>query len=119
MKTCSLTNSMHLLASPQQGDIFMKTAKPTEAKTLTEKQKKELTALSKQPDACIDYSDIPPLTAEELGSMKRRYYKITPVKTRISIMIDADVLDAFKKAGKGYQTRMNDVLRQAVAEGKV
>lgn len=42
-------------------------------------------------------------------------------KIRISIMIDADVLDAFKEAagehGIGYQTLMMQKLRESVEEG--
>lgn len=41
-------------------------------------------------------------------------------KTRISIFIDNAVLDAFRaraeKAGTGYQTMMNDALRQSLTE---
>ena len=41
-------------------------------------------------------------------------------KTRISIFIDNVVLDAFRmraeKAGSGYQTMMNDALRQYLSE---
>jgi len=41
-------------------------------------------------------------------------------KTRISIFIDNAVLDEFRaraeKAGTGYQTMMNDALRQYLAE---
>jgi len=41
-------------------------------------------------------------------------------KTRISIYIDNAVLDAFRsraeKAGTGYQTMMNDALRQYLGE---
>ncbi|MDP2325241.1 MAG: BrnA antitoxin family protein [Gammaproteobacteria bacterium] len=41
-------------------------------------------------------------------------------KTRISIFIDNSVLDAFRaraeKAGAGYQTMINDALRQYLAE---
>lgn len=32
-------------------------------------------------------------------------------KTAISLRVDPDVLDFFRSAGKGYQTRMNAVLR--------
>ncbi len=32
-------------------------------------------------------------------------------KTAISIRLDADVLDAIKATGDGWQTRMNDALR--------
>jgi len=36
---------------------------------------------------------------------------IPPGKTAISIRVDKDVLDYFKKEGAGYQRRMNAVLR--------
>lgn len=37
---------------------------------------------------------------------------VTPEpKKMISLRIDADVLDFFRRQGKGYQTRMNAVLR--------
>jgi uncharacterized protein (DUF4415 family) len=36
---------------------------------------------------------------------------IPPKKTAISIRVDDDVLDYFKKQGAGYQRRMNAVLR--------
>ena len=36
---------------------------------------------------------------------------IPPRKQAISIRVDADVLDFFKKQGAGYQRRMNAVLR--------
>jgi hypothetical protein len=43
-------------------------------------------------------------------------------KTRISIFIDNAVLDAFRaraeKAGTGYQTMMNEALRQYLSEGE-
>jgi uncharacterized protein (DUF4415 family) len=33
--------------------------------------------------------------------------------------VDADVLDAFKATGTGWQTRINVLLREAVASGRV
>jgi uncharacterized protein (DUF4415 family) len=36
---------------------------------------------------------------------------IPPKKKAISIRVDEDVLDFFKRAGEGYQRRMNAVLR--------
>jgi uncharacterized protein (DUF4415 family) len=35
-----------------------------------------------------------------------------PVKVRITTRVDAEVLEAFKSAGPGWQGRMNDVLRE-------
>jgi uncharacterized protein (DUF4415 family) len=39
-------------------------------------------------------------------------------KQAVSIRLDSDVLDFFKKQGKGYQTRINAVLRSYVQEMK-
>lgn len=39
-------------------------------------------------------------------------------KAPITTRIDADVLHAIKDSGKGWQTRLNDVLREAVQKGK-
>ena len=33
--------------------------------------------------------------------------------------VDADVLDAIKASGTGWQTRVNEVLREAVRRGKL
>jgi uncharacterized protein (DUF4415 family) len=42
-------------------------------------------------------------------------------KTRITIFLDDDVLEAFRQRaaseGKGYQTLINDALRQAITPG--
>ena len=35
----------------------------------------------------------------------------------IRMRVDADVLDAFKATGQGWQTRINAALREAVAHG--
>jgi len=35
----------------------------------------------------------------------------------LNMRVDADVLDAFKATGPGWQTRINAVLRNAVAHG--
>ena len=39
-------------------------------------------------------------------------------KSAVSIRIDQDVLDYFKAGGKGYQSRINAVLRSYVSEMK-
>ena len=36
---------------------------------------------------------------------------VTPTKKQISLRMDGDVVDWFQSLGKGYQTRMNAVLR--------
>ena len=39
-------------------------------------------------------------------------------KEPFTMRLDADVLAAIKATGKGWQTRLNDVLREDVAQGK-
>jgi uncharacterized protein (DUF4415 family) len=62
-------------------------------------------------------SDSPKLTREQVARMKPihpEYWKVEPVKVPLSIKIDADVLAWFKTKGKGYQTRINKILREAM-----
>jgi uncharacterized protein (DUF4415 family) len=78
---------------------------------LTEKQKAELAALAARPDADIDYSEIPPLTAKFWTDAARgKFYK--PIKTSTTVRIDADVLAWLRAQGKGYQSRINAILRR-------
>jgi uncharacterized protein (DUF4415 family) len=78
---------------------------------LTEKQKVELDALAAQPEGDIDTSEIPPLTAKFWSDAARgRFYK--PIKTSTTVRIDADVLAWLRAQGKGYQSRINAILRR-------
>ena len=45
---------------------------------------------------------------------RRRYYKA--IKKQITLYLDADVLDWFKRAGRGYQTRINRALWKVMME---
>ena len=73
--------------------------------TISKKRLEEIAAI---PDSEIDYSDIAELDPEFWKNAKVVFPK--PKKT-VTIRIDSDVLDWFKKRGKGYQSRMNAVLR--------
>lgn len=87
--------------------------KQGELPPLTEKRKAELRKLSERPDSEIDYSDIPPLTDKFwLNAVPNPFYK--PVKTHTSVRIDSDIMAWLKSQGKGYQTRMNAILREAM-----
>lgn len=68
-------------------------------------------------------NDCPEMTDEQLKQFKPWYevhpkgddvYKVTVKRTPISIRIDNDVLLALKSMGKGYQTRLNEILRSVV-----
>ena len=42
--------------------------------------------------------------------MRGRFYK--PLKRQITARVDADVLEWLKSQGKGYQSRLNAILRR-------
>ncbi len=57
-------------------------------------------------------SDVAPLaTADELAAAT---LVTGPTRTLISLRVDNDVLDAYKATGKGWQTRMHEVLAASV-----
>jgi uncharacterized protein (DUF4415 family) len=59
-------------------------------------------------DEEIDTSEIPPLDEKFFAEAKLR---MPEAKPSITIRLDPDVLEWFKGQGKGYQTRINAVLR--------
>ncbi|MCP1608346.1 MULTISPECIES: BrnA antitoxin family protein [Pseudomonadota] len=87
--------------------------KQGELPPLTDERKAELKALATQPDSSIDYSDLPPLTdAFWSKAVRNPFYK--PTKTSTTVRVDSDVLAWLKGQGKGYQTRINAILRDAM-----
>ncbi len=84
---------------------------------LTEAQRKHLDELTQMSDDQINTSDISALTDAQLAEMKRaEHYR--PIKQQITARLDADVLAWLKAGGKGYQSRMNAILRQAMLSTK-
>ncbi len=78
---------------------------------LSAKQSAELKALAKAADTEINYEDQPQLTQAFLkDAVRNPLYK--PTKTPTTVRMDSDVLAWLKGQGKGYQTRMNAILRQ-------
>jgi uncharacterized protein (DUF4415 family) len=61
------------------------------------------------PDAEVDTYDIPAL--DEAFWKSARVVMPEQGKRQLTVRLDGDVLDWFKAQGKGYQTRMNAVLR--------
>ena len=84
---------------------------------LTEARKDSLKRLAAMPDDEIYLDDIPELTGAQLAEMKRVEH-FRPVKMQITVRLDADVLAWLKAGGKGYQSRMNAILRQAMLNAK-
>jgi len=83
--------------------------------SLTEKQRRNLAELATLPDDQIDFSDIPELTDAQLAEM-RPFALYRPVKQQITARVDADVLAWLKSQGKGYQSRINAILRREMLE---
>ena len=79
---------------------------------LTEKQRQDLLKLSAKPDDDIDYSDIPKID-DFSGFEVGKFYR--PVKETVTVRLDADVLHWLKQGGKGYQSRLNAILRKEMA----
>jgi uncharacterized protein (DUF4415 family) len=80
---------------------------------LTPKQKAELKALLAVSDKDIDRSDAPTLSSVAWDEAVRgRFYK--PIKMPTTVRVDADVLAWLKSQGRGYQTRINAILREAM-----
>jgi uncharacterized protein (DUF4415 family) len=80
-------------------------------KKLTKNQAKQLAALHKMKDEDIDLSDIPEIT-DWSNAIAGKYYR--PVKQSLTIRLDADVIAWMKSQGPGYQTRINNLLRNAM-----
>jgi len=76
---------------------------------VTGEQAAELKALDEMPDEQIDLSDIPEIT-DWSGAVVGKFYR--PVKEAVTVRLDADVVHWLKRDGKGYQTRLNAILRR-------
>src|ERR1700686_866095 len=76
-------------------------------------RQRKLAELAGRPDSSIDFSDIPPLTEKFWANAVRNpYYR--PVKQQLTVRLDADVVAWLRQQGKGYQTRVNPVAREAM-----
>ena len=75
---------------------------------MNKRSKTNLALLDSLTDDAINTSDIPPLDKSFFTNAK---LQMPETKTTITIRIDPDVLQWFKQQGKGYQSKMNAVLR--------
>ncbi len=77
-------------------------------KPLTKRQRDMLARLAKKKDSEIDFSDIPPLTDEQLAQMVP--YRLRPKTTLISFRVQNEVLTWLKSKGPGHLSRINAIL---------
>ena len=79
------------------------------------KADKEWEYLVNMPDEEIDFSDIPETTeAMWKNAVVGKFYR--PIKKQVTVRIDADILAWLQSSGAGYQTRLNQVLREAMQQ---
>ena len=82
---------------------------------MTPARQRKLAQLAAQPDSEIDFSEIPPLPESFWrNAVRNPFYR--PVKRQLTVRLDADVVAWLRRQGKGYQTRLNRVLREAMLE---
>jgi uncharacterized protein (DUF4415 family) len=63
-------------------------------------------------DRDIDLSDQPEVKPEAFAqALVRKGLKPVPPKQQLTLRLDADVLDWFRALGRGYQSRMNAILK--------
>jgi uncharacterized protein (DUF4415 family) len=63
-------------------------------------------------DEEIDLSDLPEIPPEKFAqAVVRKGLQPVERKTQITLRVDTDVLEWFRKRGAGYQSRINAVLR--------
>jgi uncharacterized protein (DUF4415 family) len=80
---------------------------------LTAGDKRRLEKLSQRPDNEIDTSDIPELNEKFWQhAVRNPFYR--PVKRQLTLRLDADIIAWLRQQGKGYQTRANALLRDAM-----
>ena len=77
----------------------------------TTSERARLKTLAARPDSDIDTSDIPEMSQEQWKHARRGHF-YRPRKRQITARVDADVLDWLKAQGKGYQSRINAILRR-------
>lgn len=72
---------------------------------------KEIKNLSVMDDKDIDTSDIPETTDWD-SAVIGKFYR--PIKKKLTIRLDADVVDWFKRNNKHYQSAINKALREYI-----
>ena len=82
-------------------------------KKVTKNRSKEIGGLRRMKDRDIDLTDIPEIT-DWSKAVIGKFYR--PIKKSLTLRLDTDVLAWVKAEGKGYQTRINSILREAMEQ---
>lgn len=92
--------------------------KKTTSKPLTAGRRAELDAVAVMPDDKIDTAKMPE-QVDWTGAKRGMYFR--PLKKQITLRIDADLIEWFRQhttSDAGYQTRMNEALRDYVTRAE-
>jgi uncharacterized protein (DUF4415 family) len=82
---------------------------------LSREQRKDIAAIAAKKDENIDLSEMPEVV-DWSGAEMGKFFR--PPKKSVTMRLDQDVLDWLKAYGKGYQTKVNLLLRHAMASAK-
>lgn len=63
-------------------------------------------------DREIDHSDLPEVEPQAFArALVRKGLRPVPPKEQVTLRLDAEVLSWFRAQGRGYQSRMNTILK--------
>jgi len=98
--------------NPPLDELFFRNARPAR-EVLSSKMYAALT--DKSQPASIN------VVTDEQDRARRRggRPKLTAPKVQTTIRLDADIMQAFRHSGSGWQTRVNALLREAVEQGRI
>jgi uncharacterized protein (DUF4415 family) len=107
--------TMRRARDAENGDIMRYSDKQLAAKRGRGESRTDWTKADAMTEADLEASiAADPDEAHDQADWTHAVIGLPPRKQDIHIRLDADVLDWFKRTGKGYQTRINNVLRAFV-----
>lgn len=96
--------------------IIRKTLDPDKLPELSAEQRAMLQKLADKADDDIDYSDAPPSPSDAEWQYAALNPMYRPTKQMTTVRLDADILLWLKSKGRGYQTRINTILRESMLQ---
>ena len=86
-------------------------------RSTTRKSETDWKRIDAMKDEDIDLSETPEVTPEMFArGVLRRNFQPIPRKKQLTLRIDSDVVEWYKKQGRGYQTKINALLRAYMKE---
>ena len=112
----SFGSSRPAVRTARRDSVMKKNAKRVATgRPLSAQQLKEIAAIAAMKDEDINYSDIPCLPESFWkNAVRNPFYR--PVKRQVTVRLDADIVAWLRVQGRGYQTRLNNLLRNAMLE---